>query len=158
MKRHAWMWVVVAGSIATTAWFALADRPAKVPPDVRDGVFVHISSGPENAHRVLMGLQMANLMRPERDVLVYFDITGVNVVLKGAEDLKKEPFPSSHEAIQKLIDSGATVCVCPGCLKAAGKSKEDVMPGVQIADKDRFFGFTRGRILTLDYWIAERGV
>ena len=28
---------------------------------------------------------------------------------------------------------------------------DDGMPGVMIADKDRFFSFTKGRILTLDY-------
>jgi hypothetical protein len=38
-----------------------------------------------------------------------------------------------------------------GCLKAAGKTADDLAPGVQIADKDKFFSFTRGRILTLDY-------
>jgi hypothetical protein len=26
----------------------------------------------------------------------------------------------------------------------------DLAPGIQIADKDRFFSFTKGRILTLD--------
>ncbi|TVS10562.1 MAG: hypothetical protein EA424_25190 [Planctomycetaceae bacterium] len=40
---------------------------------------------------------------------------------------------------------------CPGCLKAAGKTAADLAPGVEIADKDRFFSFTKGRILTLDY-------
>jgi hypothetical protein len=40
---------------------------------------------------------------------------------------------------------------CPGCLKAAGKTEEDLADGVQIADKAKFFSFTKGRILTLDY-------
>ena len=44
-----------------------------------------------------------------------------------------------------------TLMVCPGCLKAAGKSREDVADGIQIADKKAFFSFTKGRILTLDY-------
>lgn len=34
---------------------------------------------------------------------------------------------------------------------AAGKKAEDVMPSVRIAEKDAFFNFTKGRILTLDY-------
>jgi len=41
--------------------------------------------------------------------------------------------------------------VCPGCLEAAGHKPEDVMEGVRIAQKDQFFDFTEGRILTLDY-------
>jgi hypothetical protein len=36
-------------------------------------------------------------------------------------------------------------------LKAAGRTPADLMPGVKVADKDAFFSFTRGRILTLDY-------
>jgi hypothetical protein len=40
---------------------------------------------------------------------------------------------------------------CPGCLKAAGKSPADLAPGILVADKARFFSFTKGRILTLDY-------
>jgi hypothetical protein len=40
---------------------------------------------------------------------------------------------------------------CPGCLKAAGKSPEDLAPGIEVADKERFFSFTKGRIITLDY-------
>jgi hypothetical protein len=41
--------------------------------------------------------------------------------------------------------------VGPTCLKAAGKVPDDLAPGIQIADKDRFFTFTKGRILTMDY-------
>jgi hypothetical protein len=40
---------------------------------------------------------------------------------------------------------------CPGCLKSAGKTADDLMPGVAIADKKQFFSFTKGRILSLDY-------
>ena len=49
------------------------------------------------------------------------------------------------------VKQEVTLMVCPGCLKAAGKSKEDVADGIQIADKKAFFDFTKGRILTLDY-------
>jgi hypothetical protein len=69
----------------------------------RDGVFIHISHGADDPHRLLMALNMANMM------------------------------------------SG------PGCLKVAGKTGADLAPGVQVADKAKFFSFTSGRIITLDY-------
>jgi len=119
--------------------------------EARDGVFVHISHGGEDLHRVAMGLQMAALMAADHDVCVYFDIRGVEVVLKDAPDMTFSHFPGSHVQLQKLLDAGAVVCVCPGCLKAAGKTPEDVMDGVRIADKEAFFSFTKGRILTIDY-------
>jgi predicted peroxiredoxin len=116
-----------------------------------DGIFIHISHGYDDPHRVAMALQMANMMSEDKDVAVYIDITGVMFVLKDAEDISYSHFPSAHTAIQNLIEKGVPVMVCPGCLKAAGKSEEDVMDGVMIADKKKFFNFTEGRILTIDY-------
>lgn len=40
---------------------------------------------------------------------------------------------------------------CPGCFAAAGKSAADLASGIQVADTQKFFSFTNGRILTLDY-------
>jgi predicted peroxiredoxin len=120
-------------------------------PAVRDGVFIHISQGPNDPHRVLMPLKMAELMADSRDVLIYFDIKGVEVVLKDAHDIAYSHFPTSKKQLKALLAAGVEIHVCPGCLKAAGKTAKDVMEGVRIADKDRFFSFTKGRILTLDY-------
>jgi hypothetical protein len=43
----------------------------------RDGAFIHITAGVDNPHRVAMALQMASIMAEDRDVLVYFDIKGI---------------------------------------------------------------------------------
>jgi len=129
-----------------------AENLAEVTPvSVRDGVFVHISSGTAEPHRVLMGLRMARVMSSDKDVLVYFDIKGVEVVLKDSEGIAFGGFDSSKTQLQDLIDKGVTIYVCPTCLAAAGKTAEDLLEGVQIAEKDMFFSFTSGRILTLDY-------
>jgi predicted peroxiredoxin len=117
----------------------------------KDGVFLHIKSGPDHPHSVLMGLRMAQMMAADKDVLVYFDVDGINAVLQGAPDLKMEPFGSSHAMIQDLIDRKVPVYACPGCLKALGKTPEQLMPGIKVAEKQAFFTFTQGRILTLDY-------
>ena len=117
----------------------------------RDGVFLHVSHGVDKPHRVLMALNMAAIMAESRDVLVYFDIKGVEVVLKDAPNFTFSHFPGSKAQLQKLIEMGIGLYACPGCLKAAGKTPEDLLPGVKVADKDAFFAFTEGRILTLDY-------
>ena len=118
---------------------------------VRDGVFIHIESGVQSPHQVMMGLRMAEVMAGSRDVLVYCDVDGIEVVLKDSPDMKLEPFGSSHAMLQGLIDRGVTIYACPGCMKVAGKTAADLRPGVVVADKDGFFAFTQGRILTLDY-------
>ena len=115
------------------------------------GAFVHIKSGPDETHRVMMGLRMAQIMAEDRDVLVYLDVDAIGLVLRDSPDLAMEPFGSSHAAIRDLIDRGVTVFACPGCLQAAGNTPEDLMPGVRVAEKDAFFDFTDGRILTIDY-------
>lgn len=117
----------------------------------RDGVFYHISSGMDNPHKVVMALKMANLMTEDHDVLVYFDIKGIEVVLNDAEDISYPTFPTASESLQQLLDKGITVFACPSCLEAAGKSEADLRQGVKVANKEAFFGFTEGRILTLDY-------
>ena len=122
---------------------------ATVPP--RDGVFIHISHGPDDPHRVLMALKMAELMAADRDVLVYFDIQGIDVVLADSPEIEFDHFPPSHAQLARLQELEVPIFACPGCLKAAGKGPEDLASGIQVADKDAFFNFTQGRILTLDY-------
>lgn len=117
----------------------------------RDGVFIHVSHGKDDPHRLLMALSMANMMADDHDVAVYFDIKAVEVVLKDAPDVSYAHFEPSGAQLAKLKQRGVPLMACPGCLKAAGKTAADLAPGILVADKARFFSFTKGRILTLDY-------
>jgi predicted peroxiredoxin len=130
---------------------AVLAPPVQAENNVKDGVFIHISHGSDDPHRLLMALNMAKIMADDHDVLVYIDIKGVDAVLKDSPDISYSHFPSSRTQFSALLKQGATLMVCPGCLKAAGKSREDVADEIQIADKNAFFDFTKGRILTLDY-------
>jgi predicted peroxiredoxin len=117
----------------------------------KDGVFIHIKSGPEDTHSVMMALRMATIMTEDKDVLVYFDVKGIDVVLADGPNLKMAPFGESKQVLASLVAKGATVMACPGCLQVAGKTPDDLMEGIQVANKAAFFEFTEGRILTLDY-------
>jgi predicted peroxiredoxin len=141
-----WLWIAIL-----ILGICLAGASSLGAGDTRDGVFIHISHGTEDPHRVLMALNMASIMSEDHDVLVYFDIKGVEVVVKDAEDITYSHFPSSKQQLAKLVKSGVTLMACPGCLKAAGKTADDLADGIEIADKKAFFTFTKGRILTLDY-------
>jgi len=142
--------VVCFGLLAAAQFGCQPSRPASAStPPPRDGVFIHLTS--RDPHRALMALQMANLWTADRDVLVYADIEAVHLFLKDSPDVTYKQFPSSHTAIKNLLSKHVTIYVCPGCLKAAGKTGADLMPGCKVAQKQGFFGFTRGRILSLDY-------
>jgi predicted peroxiredoxin len=118
---------------------------------VRDGMFIHITESYNDPHRVLMPLKMAVMMSMDKDVIVYMDIHAVELLVKGAKDLNFADFESAHTYIRQLINNKVVVCACPTCLKISGFKPEDLMDGVQVAQKDKFFNFTKGRIITLDY-------
>lgn len=137
-------------AVAAAVLMMCAAMPAGAA-EKRDGMFIHISHGADSAHRVLMAMNMAAMMAEDHPVLVYFDIKGIEVVLRDAKDITYSHFPASKQQLQNLLKKGVTVMACPGCLKAAGKTAADLAPGVKVADKKTFFGFTEGRIITLDY-------
>ncbi len=118
---------------------------------VRDGVFIHITQCYDDPHRVLMPLKMALMMSDDKDVIVYLDIHAVQFLAKNAKDINFADFESAHTYIKKLAEKGVGVYACPTCMKIAGIAPEDLIEGVQVAQKDKFFDFTKGRIITLDY-------
>jgi predicted peroxiredoxin len=117
----------------------------------RDGVFIHITESYNDPHKVLMPLQMASLMAQDKDVLIYMDIHAVELLVKGAKDLNHAGFESCQTYLKELLDKNVGIYACPTCLKVAGFEPEDLMDGIQVAQKDKFFNFTKGRIITLDY-------
>ena len=150
MKNFLTSVLILAISMAFLTYAQHTESKA-VQEEVRDGVFIHISHGTDDPHRMLMGLTMAERMSADKDVILYIDITGIDVVLKDSPDLTLEPFASSKTLIQNLLKKGITIMACPTCLKAAGKTPEDLAEGISVADKDKFFNFTKGRILSIDY-------
>jgi predicted peroxiredoxin len=98
-----------------------------------------------------MPLKLATMMAKDKDVIVYMDIHAVELLVKGAKALNFADFESAQAYIKQLFDKKVGVYACPICLKIAGFKTEDLLEGVQIAQKEKFFNFTQGRIITLDY-------
>jgi len=117
----------------------------------RDGIFIHITQCYDDPHSVLMPLKMAVMMASDKDVLVYLDIHAVQFLTKDAKDITFADFESAHTYINQLAAKGVGVYACPTCMKIAGIEPEDLREGVQVAQKDKFFNFTKGKIITLDY-------
>jgi predicted peroxiredoxin len=117
----------------------------------KEGIFLHISTSYDNPHRLLMPLKMATLMAQDKAVLIYMDIESVKILVKNSKDITHPEFESAHTYIEKLLEIGVEICACPTCLKVAGYKPEDLMDGIKTANKDRFFNFTKGRIISLSY-------
>jgi predicted peroxiredoxin len=124
------------------------DEPAEAKTD---GAFIHISKGAADTHDVLMALMLADKFSTSNDVLVFFDKEGIELVTRDAPNLEMDPFDASDEIFKRLINHGATILACPACMKVAGVEESDLRPGVKLAEKEMFFDFTEGRILSLDY-------
>jgi predicted peroxiredoxin len=119
---------------------------------VQDGVFIHVSRGAENPHKLLMAFKMAVTMaEANKDVIVYCDIEAVKVLTSKAKDVSMEGFPTLQEQLRRLVELKVKVMACPTCMKVAGIDAVDLRPEVQVAERDLFFTFTEGRILTIDY-------
>ncbi len=116
-----------------------------------DGAFIHISKGPADTHDVLMALMLADKFSESNDVLVFFDKEGIEMVTRDAPKLEMEAFDSSDAIFRRLVNDGVTILACPACMKVSGVDEEDLRAGVKLAEKEMFFDFTEGRILTLDY-------
>lgn len=118
---------------------------------VKDGVFIHITESYNDPHRVLMPLKMATMMAKDKDVLIYFDIHAPEMLVKSAKDMTFADFESLQTYLNQLSELGVGLYACPTCLKIQGYKPEDLAAGIQVAQKDKFFDFTKGRIITLDY-------
>ena len=116
-----------------------------------DGAFIHISKGSGDTHDVLMALMLADKFSTSNDVLVFFDKEGIEMVTNEAPNLAMGPFDSSDDIFKRLVDLDVTILACPACMQMSGVEEEDLRDGVQMAEKEQFFDFTEGRILTLDY-------
>lgn len=117
-----------------------------------DGVFIHLSAGPDDPHRALMALKMASVMAEGgKPVLVYCDIEAVKLLVKNPPEVALDPFPPLAALLDTLASHDVLLRACPTCLKAAKLTPDALRDGVELADRDEFFSFTDGRILTLDY-------
>jgi len=140
--------LILGGILMTSCIKTTVESPSE--PET-DGVFIHISEGYNDAHKALMPLKMATIMANDKDVLIYMDIHAVNLLVEGSEDLTHDGFESAHTYFKQLLDMEVGIYACPTCLKVAGFEPSDLMDGIKTAEKDKFFNFTKGRIITLDY-------
>ncbi len=120
------------------------------PPE-KDGILIHVTAGYDDAHRVLMAFKMATIMSDTKDVILYLDIHAGELVVKDAEDIVMDGFDPLSTYIETLLDDDVEIYACPTCLNVMGYTSDDLMEGIKPAEKEAFFDFTKGRIVTIDY-------
>jgi uncharacterized protein YdeI (BOF family)/predicted peroxiredoxin len=116
-----------------------------------DGLFIHLSSGPDAPRKVAMAMTMAAAFAADHPVLIYADLDAVELFVQDAKTAAVEGYQPVDEHLARLKAHGVMLRVCPTCLAAAGYATTDLAEGVGLADKREFFSFTDGRILSVDY-------
>ena len=87
------------------------------------------------------------------DLTVFLASSGVDWVRKGAADrvhLNPED-PTMMEMIQKVIDSGSSICVCPPCAKVRGYGTEDMIDGIEIVGSSAIHDAIKAGAATLTF-------
>jgi predicted peroxiredoxin len=71
----------------------------------------------------------------EMELTVFLVSSGADWVRKGAASAARlNPLdPPVSDMVQKVIDAGSTIMVCPPCAKVRGYSEDDLIDGVIIA-------------------------
>ena len=139
--------LITAGAIAG---FSLKKNSESIAGS-KEGIFLHVSSGYDNPQKVAMALTLAEKFTESHDVMVFFDIKGVEILKKDSKPISMEHYTSSNEALNNLLAKGARIAACPMCLKKAGIKESELLDGIKVAKKEMFFDFTEGRILSMDY-------
>jgi predicted peroxiredoxin len=138
MPRFAAVLTVVLAVAVTVAAFAAGPAPEKA----RVPIVINMTAGKEDLHSFWMGLQLAShALADGRQATVYMNVNAPFLASKKApEDLRFGELPTPREQIAELLKKGAKIIVCPGCLKVAGLTKEDLLPGLVLGTKEALFG------------------
>lgn len=102
--------------------------------ETKKGLVVVITQGMDN-ERSSVAWSIANGgINSGLDVSIFLTSSGVDWVRKGgAERARPNPEdPTIKEMIQKVLDNGCAIGVCPPCAKVRNYSEEDLMDEIQI--------------------------
>lgn len=107
-----------------------AATPASADND--DPLFVSLITS--EGHRPDMAMVFSKaMMQRGHPVTIWLNDQGV--LLAAKENAGK--YGEQQKQLGELITAGATVIVCPMCMKHYGVKESDLIPGVQLGDLDR---------------------
>lgn len=117
---------------ATLALGACSTSPSAT---AGDPLFVNLTS--DEPHRATMGIGFGKNQLERGHPLTVF-INDRAVVLAAKTNAAR--FPDHQKMLTELVAKGATVLVCPMCMKHYGISQSDLLPGLQVGNPERTGG------------------
>lgn len=96
-----------------------------------DPLFINLTS--DDGHRVSMALGFGGgQMERGHPLTVFLNDRSV----KAAAKANAEQFGDQQATLLKLLDGGATILVCPMCMKQYDVAEDDLLPGLKVGNPD----------------------
>ncbi|GAB4137942.1 MAG: hypothetical protein Tsb009_05730 [Planctomycetaceae bacterium] len=116
-----------------------SEKPIFLVSITRDGSLKENEN--EDLLRLDMALKLAGFALDEgRDVVIFFNIRGVNVAKKSFDkELKFKDNDTITAQLEKLIERGAKVHVCPICMKVYDVKDEEIIEGALVTTRPKLF-------------------
>lgn len=113
----------------------LAAAPLLAMPPARaadtDGLFVNMTT--DQPHRATMALVFSkNQLERKHPVTVFLNDRGVLIASK----TRVKAFKAQQDHLRALLQAGATVLVCPMCMKHYGVKETDLLDGLKPSNPD----------------------
>lgn len=111
---------LIVGGVATSA-FAGDDAP----------LFINLTT--DDPHRANMGISFGkNQLERGHPLTIFLNDKGV---LIGSQENAAQ-FADHQKMLGELVDKGATVLICPMCMKHYGVKEADLLPGLQVGNPE----------------------
>jgi sulfur relay (sulfurtransferase) complex TusBCD TusD component (DsrE family) len=96
-----------------------------------DPLFINLTT--DDGHRVNMAFNFGgNQLKRGHELTIFMNDKAV----LAASALNAEKFKEQQATIQSLLDAGATILVCPMCMKHYGVAESDLLPGLKVGNPE----------------------
>ncbi|MBU0969446.1 MAG: DsrE family protein [Proteobacteria bacterium] len=96
-----------------------------------DPLFVNLTT--DDSHRANMAISFGkNQFDRGHPLTIFLNDTGVNIGSKA----NSAKFANHQKALGELMNKGATVLICPMCIKHYGVKEADLLTGLKVSNPD----------------------
>jgi predicted peroxiredoxin len=96
-----------------------------------DPLFINLTS--DDGHRITMAFAFGgNQLKRGHPLTVFMNDRAVHAASKANAD----KYPDQQKAIADLVAAGATILVCPMCMKHYGVTEADLLPGLKVGNPE----------------------
>ncbi len=122
-----------ATAVAASAPTQDAPPPPRGPEELKDGLFVNLTTDDIDRAAMAVGFATKVLNNTDKPVTIFMNTQGVRFADVTIPQNIHKSGKTIHEMLQKFMDDGGVVLLCPVCMvNVGGMAEEDVLDGIII--------------------------